>query len=104
MKKFRLKPLLLNVALRLPFAFFILQYAAVEAVGRAPAASWAILTPTLAPMRGAPASTILGASSNPLTAAEALTPSSEPTACRIKATSATVAPPLANPVEVLTKS
>src|SRR5918999_4460062 len=69
-----------------------------------PAASWAILTPTLAPMRVAPASIILRASSRPLTPPDAFTPSSEPTVRRIKAISATVAPPLEKPVEVFTKS
>src|SRR4029453_17247773 len=69
-----------------------------------PAASCAIFTPTLAPIRVAPASTILRASSSPFTPPDAFTPSSEPTVRRMSATSATVAPPFEKPVEVLTKS
>jgi len=72
--------------------------------GVLPAASCAIFTPTLAPIRVAPASTILRASSRPFTPPEALTPSSDPTVRRISATSATVAPPFEKPVEVFTKS
>jgi hypothetical protein len=44
------------------------------------------------------------ASSAVRTPPEALTPTSAPTTARMRATSSTVAPPLANPVEVLTKA
>jgi len=56
-----------------------------------PAASCAIFTPTLAPMRVAPASTILRASSSPFTPPDALTPRSAPTVFRINALIATLA-------------
>ena len=63
-----------------------------------------IFTPALAPIRVAPALIMLAASSNVRTPPEALTPICGPTVLRISSTSWTVAPPPANPVDVLTKS
>ena len=61
-------------------------------------------TPALAPMRVAPAATIASSDAKSLTPPAAFTPISAPTTRRISATSATVAPPGPNPVEVFTKS
>ena len=63
-----------------------------------------IATDADAPIRLAPACAILITSSAVRTPPDALTPSSRPTTRRIRATSSTVAPPLPNPVEVLTNA
>ncbi len=61
-------------------------------------------TPALAPMRVAPASTIARAPDRSRTPPAAFTPIAPPTTRRMRATSATVAPPFENPVDVFTKS
>ena len=63
-----------------------------------------IFTPLLVPRRVAPAAIIASASARLRTPPDALTPIAGPTVSRISATSAAVAPPVENPVEVLTKS
>jgi hypothetical protein len=63
-----------------------------------------IATDAEAPMRLAPAWAMRSASSAVRTPPDALTPISVPTIARISATSSTVAPPLAKPVEVFTKA
>ena len=60
--------------------------------------------PCEAPILFAPASTISLRASGVRIPPAALTPIVGPTVLRIKATSLTVAPPVENPVEVLTKS
>ena len=62
-----------------------------------------IATDAEAPIRVAPASIIALAASPSRTPPEALTPSTGPTALRMRATSSTDAPPLLKPVEVFTK-
>jgi hypothetical protein len=69
-----------------------------------PRLSWTIFTPTLAPIRSAPASIIACADFRSRTPPAAFTPISGPTTRRISATSAAVAPPGPKPVEVFTKS
>src|SRR5690606_21765496 len=63
-----------------------------------------IWTPLLAPIRFAPAATRARKSAPVRIPPAALTPNDGPTTRRIRAISATVAPPPLNPVEVLTKS
>ncbi len=72
--------------------------------GVCPRDSCTILTPALAPTRLAPAATIAFSPWRSRTPPAAFTPISAPTTRRIRATSATVAPPDAKPVDVLTKS
>ena len=66
--------------------------------------SFMMLTPALAPILSAPASIIASTVSRSLIPPEALTFSLSPTVSFINLTSATLAPPLLNPVDVLTKS
>jgi hypothetical protein len=61
-------------------------------------------TPALAPTRVAPAATIAFNPSRSRTPPAAFTPISSPTTRRMRATSAAVAPPGPNPVDVFTKS
>ena len=58
----------------------------------------------LAPMRVAPAASIRSASSRVRTPPDAFTPMSGPTVARIRRTSASVAPPVEKPVDVLTNA
>src|SRR5580658_2185906 len=78
---------------------------APEAAGDFPERScWMILTPALAPIRVAPASTIFCRSSRVRTPPAALMPVFGPTVSRIRRTSSGVAPAVLKPVEVFTKS
>ncbi len=69
-----------------------------------PRLSSTIFTPTLAPMRSAPAWSMALAPSRSRTPPAAFTPMPGPTTRRMRATSAAVAPPGPKPVEVFTKS